>query len=151
MVLPDLENPSAATMEKKALPAERCTFSDAKGLGSAMLPDLTGLKFVKGELPRKGEPVVILFWAKYAKGDYRTMVHFSYLMRALPSLQCVGVSCDAEEADCKPRRRRKDNTGESGANRRPTRGGTLAERQGSRHTGGEQTRRSPTLTPFSVI
>ena len=41
-----------------------------------------------------------MFWGKYAKGDYRTMVHVSYLMRALPELQVLGVSCDAAKEDC---------------------------------------------------
>ena len=50
--------------------------------------------------PPRSKPVAVLFWGKYAKGDYRTMVHFSYLMRALPELQVLGVSCDAAVEDC---------------------------------------------------
>ena len=46
-----------------------------------------------------GKPLAVLVMAKYAKGDYRTMVHFSYLVRTIPGLQVYGISCDAEEAD----------------------------------------------------
>lgn len=98
--LPDLTSPaSTGTMAAKALSAERATFSDAKGLGEA-LPDLSSLTYVKGEPVEPGDgPLCVFFWAKYAKGDYRTMVHFSYLKRALPELATLAISCDAEEAD----------------------------------------------------
>ena len=41
------------------------------------------------QAPAAGKPCAVLFWGKYAKGDYRTMVHVSYLMRALPELQVL--------------------------------------------------------------
>lgn len=104
--LPDLGAPEKGTAESKKIPDDKITYSSAKSLGADM-PDLTSLKFVSGELPRAKEPVAVLFWAKYAKGDYRTMVHFSYLMRALPKLQIIGVSCDADLADCEAMMKKK--------------------------------------------
>ena len=78
---------------------EKACFSNDKGLGSAF-PDVSQAVLLKGEAPDfDAGPVVLLFWAKYAKGDYRTMVHFSYLVRTIPGLQVYGISCDAEEAD----------------------------------------------------
>ena len=41
------------------------------------------------QAPATGKPCAVMFWGKYAKGDYRTMVHVSYLMRALPELQAL--------------------------------------------------------------
>ena len=41
------------------------------------------------QAPASGKPCAVMFWGKYAKGDYRTMVHVSYLMRALPELQAL--------------------------------------------------------------
>lgn len=101
--LPDLTAPEKGTLASKqpALTEDKTTFSDARGLdGSFKMPDLSSLKFVKGEQHDASKPVAVLFWGKYAKGDYRTMVHFSYLMRALPELQVLGVSCDADMESC---------------------------------------------------
>ena len=90
----------ASLNKAKVVPDDKKTHEGFKGFGSD-LPDLASLKFLKGEAPADAAsgPVVILFWAKYAKGDYRTMVHFSFLMRALPGLRVVGVSCDPAEED----------------------------------------------------
>lgn len=96
--LPNLE---LATLDKeKSLPEDKRTYDDFKGIGTD-LPDLSTLKFLKGEAPTDAStgPFVILSWAKYAKGDYRTMVHFSFLMRALPGLRVLGVSVDPAEED----------------------------------------------------
>jgi len=41
------------------------------------------------QAPAAGKATAVMFWGKYAKGDYRTMVHVSYLMRALPELQAL--------------------------------------------------------------
>ena len=41
-----------------------------------------------------------MFWGKYAKGDYRTMVHVSYLMRALPELQALRSAYAARLRHC---------------------------------------------------
>ena len=30
------------------------------------------------QAPATGKPCAVMFWGKYAKGDYRTMVHVSY-------------------------------------------------------------------------
>ena len=101
--LPDLAAPEKGTLASKQpfLTPDKTTYADAKGLdGSFKLPDVGSLKFVKGDCPDASKPVAVLFWGKYAKGDYRTMVHFSYLMRALPELQVLGVSCDAVFEDC---------------------------------------------------
>eukprot|EP00621_Florenciella_sp_RCC1693_P015650 CAMPEP_0182533426 /NCGR_PEP_ID=MMETSP1323-20130603/13675_1 /TAXON_ID=236787 /ORGANISM="Florenciella parvula, Strain RCC1693" /LENGTH=239 /DNA_ID=CAMNT_0024743305 /DNA_START=44 /DNA_END=763 /DNA_ORIENTATION=- len=86
--------------KEKEVPDDKKTYDNFKGLNSAV-PDLSTLKFIKGEAPEEPTtgPIVILTWAKYAKGDYRTMVHFSFLMRALPGLRVVGVSCDPAEED----------------------------------------------------
>ena len=102
MALPDLTAPEQATLASKTgLTEDKATYSDARGLdGSFKMPDLSTLQFVKGEAPAAGKPCAVMFWGKYAKGDYRTMVHVSYLMRALPELQVLGVSCDAAKEDC---------------------------------------------------
>ena len=102
MALPDLSAPEKATLASKSgLTEDKATYSDARGLdGSFKMPDLSTLQFVKGEAPAAGKPTAVMFWGKYAKGDYRTMVHVSYLMRALPELQVLGVSCDAAKEDC---------------------------------------------------
>jgi hypothetical protein len=102
VALPDLTSPEkATTASKTGMTEDKTTFSDARGLdGSFKLPDVSTLQFVKGEAPAAGKPVAVLFWGKYAKGDYRTMVHVSYLMRALPELQVLGVSCDPDMDGC---------------------------------------------------
>mmetsp|Transcript_20785 Transcript_20785/g.26894 ORF Transcript_20785/g.26894 Transcript_20785/m.26894 type:complete len:244 (-) Transcript_20785:1332-2063(-) len=89
---------SSGTVEAKKLAADRTTWNDAKGLGEKM-PSIESLKYIKGEPPKAGSPLVIIFWGKYAKGDYRTCVHFSYLKRALPALEFLGISCDNSEDD----------------------------------------------------
>ena len=95
--LPELSAPSVSgAAAVKKLSEDRTTFRDFKGFGEA-LPDLSSLTFVKGEMPKA--PLCVFFWAKYAKGDYRTMVHMSYLKRALPELEVLGISCDADLAD----------------------------------------------------
>ena len=102
VALPDLTAPEKATAASKTgMTEDKTTFSDARGLdGSFKLPDVSSLQFVKGEAPAAGKPCAVLFWGKYAKGDYRTMVHVSYLMRALPELQVLGVSCDPDMDGC---------------------------------------------------
>eukprot|EP00614_Pseudopedinella_elastica_P031636 CAMPEP_0172615988 /NCGR_PEP_ID=MMETSP1068-20121228/62634_1 /TAXON_ID=35684 /ORGANISM="Pseudopedinella elastica, Strain CCMP716" /LENGTH=483 /DNA_ID=CAMNT_0013421291 /DNA_START=41 /DNA_END=1492 /DNA_ORIENTATION=+ len=104
----DLSGAMAAALEGlkldppalKEMPDDKKTYQDFKSCGAA-LPDLTTLKFIKGDLPvcRAEGPLVVLFWAKYAKGDYRTMVHFSFLMRKLKGLRVVAVSIDPNEDD----------------------------------------------------
>ena len=87
------------TPAAKVLPPDRTTYNDFQGKGAA-LPDLSSLKFIKGEAPKLDAPIAVLFWAKFAKGDYRTMVHFSLMMRKIPALQVVGISCDPDFEDC---------------------------------------------------
>jgi hypothetical protein len=101
---PEEEAPAAAAVEAtpaadKALPpADKLTYSDDKALGVSM-PDLSTLKWLQGEAPASGKPLVVLFWAKYAKGDYKHLTNFSHLADKTSGAQFVGVSCDAEEAD----------------------------------------------------
>ena len=91
MALPDLSSPEKAVLASKpGLTEDKATYSDARGLdGSFKMPDLSTLQFVKGEAPAAGKATAVMFWGKYAKGDYRTMVHVSYLMHALPELQAL--------------------------------------------------------------
>lgn len=101
---PEEEAPAAVAVEAtpaadKALPpADKLTYSDDKALGVSM-PDLSTLKWLQGEAPASGKPLVVLFWAKYAKGDYKHLTNFSHLADKTSGAQFVGVSCDAEEAD----------------------------------------------------
>ena len=46
-----------------------------------------------------GQPAVVFFWAKFAKGDFATVNVFSYVARSHPDVQVVGVSCDPHKAD----------------------------------------------------
>jgi len=87
-----------AAADKALPPADKMTYSDDKAIGVSM-PDLSALKWLQGEAPTSGKPLVVLFWAKYAKGDYKHLVHFSHLADKTSGAQFVGVSCDAEEAD----------------------------------------------------
>ena len=78
--------------------AWRCWFLAARRSQHVCVHPTHGL--ICTQAPAAGKPCAVLFWGKYAKGDYRTMVHVSYLMRALPELQVLGVSCDAAKEDC---------------------------------------------------
>lgn len=89
---------------KKELPDDKVTYEGFRGSGSALpVAAINELTMIKGNVPAGSlvGPFVVLFWAKFAKGDYRTMVHFSYLMRALPGLRVLGVSCDPDLDDAK--------------------------------------------------
>ena len=78
--------------------AWRCWFLAARRSQHVCVHPTHGL--ICTQAPAAGKPCAVMFWGKYAKGDYRTMVHVSYLMRALPELQVLGVSCDAAKEDC---------------------------------------------------
>jgi len=93
---PTASSEVAAT--KEAPPADKMTYSDDKALGEPM-PDLSSLKWLQGEAPESGKPLVVLFWAKYAKGDYKHLPHFSHLADEATGAQFIGISCDAEEED----------------------------------------------------
>ena len=70
---------SEATSATKAPPlADKMTYSDDKALGVSM-PGLTSLKWLQDEAPVSGKPLVVLFWAKFAKGDYKHLAQFSQL------------------------------------------------------------------------
>jgi len=85
-------------MSSSDIPADKLTYNDDPALGKPM-PDMSTLKWLKGEAPKKGEVTVVLFWAKYAKGDYKHVAHFNELLKKHPELQLIGISCDAEEGD----------------------------------------------------
>jgi len=89
---------SAVAVAKAAPPADKMTYSDDKALGKSM-PDLSSLKWLQGGASESGKPLVVLFWAKYAKGDYKHLPHFSELAQKTTGAQFVGISCDAEEED----------------------------------------------------
>jgi len=80
------------------IPDKYKTYNDDAALGKPM-PDMSTLTWIKGEAPKGGETTVVLFWAKYAKGDYKHVAHFNELTKTHPKLQVVGISCDAEQAD----------------------------------------------------
>jgi hypothetical protein len=57
--------------------------------------------YFEGEAPAPGKELVILFWAKFAKGDYKHVAHFNELTKIHEGLQLIGISCDSEEEDAR--------------------------------------------------
>lgn len=81
------------------------TFSDEAVLGQK-LPELNLLDWLQDGAKEeatsgvaKGKNIVVVFWGKYAKGDYKFCCHASDLNNRYPDVQFIGVSCDAERAD----------------------------------------------------
>merc|ERR1719424_1703120 len=89
----------------KPIPEDKMTFSDEAVLGQK-LPELNlldwlqdGAKEEATSAVAKGKNIVVVFWGKYAKGDYKFCCHASDLNNRYPDVQFIGVSCDAERAD----------------------------------------------------
>jgi len=87
----------------KEIPADKLTYSDEVILGSK-LPGFETVDWLQGEEEAlagvaAGKTQVIIFWGKYAKGDYKLLVHASDLNTRFPDVQFIGISCDAERAD----------------------------------------------------
>lgn len=87
----------------KDIPEKYITYSDTTILGAKM-PELNTLDYLqKGDEAKdavsKGKTMVIFFWGKYAKGDYKLVVHMSQLAKRWPAVQFLGISCDAERGD----------------------------------------------------
>ena len=71
------------------------TFADHQALGKPA-PGLEGLDFV-GRVPRPGPgPVLVMFWAHFAEGEYCNMVQLDDLLGRVPGLHGIGVSLDAD-------------------------------------------------------
>ena len=62
--------------KEKEVPDDKKTYDNFKGLNSAV-PDLSTLKFIKGEAPEEPTtgPIVILTWAKYGQSVRATTRH----------------------------------------------------------------------------
>jgi len=85
------------------IPEDKMTFSD-DGIIGTKLPDLEGLDWLQQGDEAKaaiktGKPMVIVFWGKYAKGDYKLLCHFSDLNDRSPDATFIGIACDAEKED----------------------------------------------------
>ncbi len=57
--------------------------------------------YFEGEAPAPGKELVVLFWAKFAKGDYKHVAHFNELTKIHEGIQLIGISCDSEEEDAR--------------------------------------------------
>lgn len=73
-------------------------YADDSALGKSA-PSLETLVYVKGEPVQLGggKNTLVLFWAKFAKGDYGTVCSVSDLQAQFPELQVVGISADPEQ------------------------------------------------------
>jgi hypothetical protein len=77
------------------------TYSDDMILG-AKLPELNTLDWLNedgSDAIAKGKTIAMVFWGKYAKGDYKLVCHFSDLNTRYPDLAVLGIACDAEKED----------------------------------------------------
>lgn len=90
----------------KSVPApkeEYTTYADDAALGKPA-PAVDTLEYVKGDPVTLGggKVTVVLFWAKFAKGDYTTIAGVSKLASmyaGVPDVQFVGLSVDPEKGD----------------------------------------------------
>jgi len=85
------------------IPEEKLTYDDETILGQK-LPDLGTADWLQGADEANaaitaGKPIALIFWGKYAKGDYKLLCHASDLNTRFPDVAFIGVSCDAERAD----------------------------------------------------
>tara|TARA_A100001015_G_scaffold201885_1_gene225421 strand:- start:814 stop:2253 length:1440 start_codon:yes stop_codon:yes gene_type:complete len=64
-------------------------------------PSLASLEFVHMEPAdyKQGGITAVVFWGKFAKGDYTTVITWSELAEKYPDVQFIGVSLDAKKAD----------------------------------------------------
>ena len=64
-------------------------------------PSLDTLEFVHMDKVgyKEGGITAVVFWGKFAKGDYTTIITWSELAEKYPDVQFIGVSLDAKKAD----------------------------------------------------
>lgn len=87
----------------KDIPEDKITYSDDMILGSK-LPEMNALDWLQdGDTAKdavsKGKYIALVFWGKYAKGDYKLVCHFSDLATKYPDICVIGIACDAEKED----------------------------------------------------
>jgi hypothetical protein len=80
------------------IPEKKLTYSDDPILGTK-LPDLGSLQWFQGEkeaLDALSSPKVkvVLFWAKFAKGDWHAIQQFEIMSKKYPGVDFLGISCD---------------------------------------------------------
>lgn len=85
------------------IPDDKKTYSDEAIFGQK-LPGFESVDWLQGKDEAlasisKGKVTCVIFWGKYAKGDYKLCVHASDLNTRFPNVQFIGVSCDAEKED----------------------------------------------------
>jgi len=79
------------------------TYSDNMMIGNKLV-DLESLDWLQkgdeaADAIKTGKFIVVFFWGKYAKGDYKLVVHMSQLAKQNPDIAFFGIACDAERAD----------------------------------------------------
>lgn len=64
-------------------------------------PSLDTLEFVHKDKVgyKEGGVTAVVFWGKFAKGDYTTIITWSELAEKYPDVQFIGVSLDAKKPD----------------------------------------------------
>lgn len=89
---------AAGGEEAKAEVNEFLVYDDDACLGK-LAPGVDLLKFKHGEAVEigKGKITAVIFWAKFAKGDFTTVNEFSRIATANPDINVIGISCDPEE------------------------------------------------------
>merc|ERR1712098_531146 len=83
--------------EKKPKDEDKC-YADNTALGKEF-PSCETLEYVKDNAPEAGKPTVYLFWAKFAKGQFKTFMQFSDVNRIYEGINVVGVGIDAAKKD----------------------------------------------------
>ena len=74
-------------------------YSDDACLGK-LAPRMAPLEFIHRDAVEVGKKITaVLFWAKFAKGDYTTVNDFSRIADENPEVQFVGVSCDPKKEE----------------------------------------------------
>jgi hypothetical protein len=89
----------------KEIPEKYICYDDDRFIGKK-LPNLDDLDWFQGEeaaIAALSSPdvKVILFWAKFAKGDWLTIQQFENLQAKYPTVNFLGISCDPKESECK--------------------------------------------------
>lgn len=90
----------AASVEFATPPEAYMTYEDDAAIGKDA-PSIDSVEYVKGD-PIKlgdGKVSVVTFFAKFAKGDYTTVVGVSKLADAFPDVQFLGISVDPAKGD----------------------------------------------------
>jgi hypothetical protein len=89
----------------KEIPEKCITYDDDRFLGKK-LPNMDELDWFQGNDVAQAalaspEVKVILFWAKFAKGDWYTIQQFENLQKKYPNVNFLGISLDPKESECK--------------------------------------------------